>query len=163
MIKKIIKSTIFFIILTNSLLTNADTNANEVFHISVNASCNANSRSFKFDKYSDTPDFHIIISSTVFDSDANLTVILVDGKENADIIITDNEIEASHHICESKDGQVIKVSSYTASDLDPPNFVIKITTFENNADYRVYYDSKILSFEESISIILIPFYSILKI
>ena len=127
----------FFIITAISLTSNAIT-------VSVSSVCKNNINSYNFTSYTYDPDFEIMFSSTVFDPD--FTVKVVDNKLSADIVVQDNKSIADFEVCESINDQTVKISNY---GYDP--------------DFTIFNNSKILSTEEAISILIIPEYSILNL
>jgi hypothetical protein len=149
--KKIINSIIFFIIIAFSLSSNAAI-------VSVISNCIDNNRSYNFASYTYNPDFEIVFSSTTFDSD--FTVEVVDSKDLADIVIEDNELISDHEVCRSKNGYTVKISNYG----NDPDFTVKILNYgSETADFTIFNNSKILSTEEAISILILPKYSILDL
>ena len=137
--KKIINSIIFFVIIAISLTSNA-------ISVSVSSVCKNNINSYNFASYTYDPDFEIVFSSTEFNPD--FTVKVVDSKDLADIVIEDLEDLADLVIvvCESENGQTVKISNY---GYDP--------------DFTIFNNSKILTTEEAISILILPTYSILDL
>ena len=135
--KKIINSIIFFVIIAISLTSNA-------ISVSVSSVCKNNINSYNFASYTYDPDFEIVFSSTAFDPD--FTVKVVDNELSADIVVQDNKSIADFEVCESINGQTVKISNY---GYDP--------------DITIFNNSKIISTEEAISILIIPEYSILNL
>ena len=160
--KKIINSIIFFVIIAISLTSNA-------ISVSVSSVCKNNINSYNFASYTYDPDFEIVFSSTAFDPD--FTVKVVDNELSADIVVQDNKSIADFEVCESINGQTVKISNY---DYDPdftvkisnygydPDFTVKISNYDD-PDITIFNNSKILSTEEAISILIIPKYSILNL
>jgi len=167
--KKIINSIIFFIIIAISLTSNA-------ISVSVSSVCKNNINSYNFPSYTYDPDFEIVFSSTEFNPD--FTVKVVDSKDLADIVIEDLEdledladivIEDLEDledladlvivVCESENGQTVKISNYGYD----PDFTIKISNYGYDPDFTIFNNSKILTTEEAISILILPTYSILDL
>ena len=150
--KKTINSIIFFIIIAISFTSNA-------ISVSVSSVCKNNIKSYNFDSFGYDPDFKIVFSSTTFDSD--FTVKVVDSKDLADIVIEDNELISDHEVCESENGDTVKISNY---GYDSDFTVKKISNYSSEpADFTIFNNSKILSTEEAISIFILPNYSILDL
>ena len=148
--KKIINSIIFFVIIAISLTSNA-------ISVSVSSVCKNNINSYNFASYTYDPDFEIVFSSTTFDPD--FTVKVVDNELLADIVVQDNESISDFEVCESISGQTVKISNY---DYDP-DFTVKISNYGYDPDITIFNNSKIISTEEAISILIIPEYSILNL
>ena len=166
--KKIINSIIFFIIIAISLTSNA-------ISVSVSSVCKNNINSYNFPSYTYDPDFEIVFSSTEFNPD--FTVKVVDSKDLADIVIEDLEdledlADLVIVVCESENGQTVKISNY---GYDPdftikisnygydPDFTVKISNYGYDPDITIFNNSKIISTEEAISILILPTYSILDL
>ena len=147
--KKIINSIIFFVIIAISLTSNA-------ISVSVSSVCKNNINSYNFASYTYDPDFEIVFSSTAFDPD--FTVKVVDNELSADIVVQDNKSIADFEVCESINGQTVKISNYGYD----PDFTVKISNYDD-PDITIFNNSKILSTEEAISILIIPKYSILNL
>ena len=147
--KKIINSIIFFVIIAISLTSNA-------ISVSVSSVCKNNINSYNFASYTYDPDFEIVFSSTAFDPD--FTVKVVDNELSADIVVQDNKSIADFEVCESINGQTVKISNYGYD----PDFTVKISNYDD-PDITIFNNSKILSTEEVISILIIPTYSILNL
>ena len=147
--KKIINSIIFFVIIAISLTSNA-------ISVSVSSVCKNNINSYNFASYTYDPDFEIVFSSTTFDPD--FTVKVVDNELSADIVVQDNKSIADFEVCESINGQTVKISNYGYD----PDFTVKISNYDD-PDITIFNNSKILSTEEAISILIIPKYSILNL
>ena len=147
--KKIINSIIFFVIIAISLTSNA-------ISVSVSSVCKNNINSYNFASYTYDPDFEIVFSSTTFDPD--FTVKVVDNELLADIVVQDNKSIADFEVCESINGQTVKISNYGYD----PDFTVKISNYDD-PDITIFNNSKILSTEEAISILIIPKYSILNL
>ena len=148
--KKIINSIIFFVIIAISLTSNA-------ISVSVSSVCKNNINSYNFASYTYDPDFEIVFSSTAFDPD--FTVKVVDNELSADIVVQDNKLIADFEVCESINGQTVKISNYGYD----PDFTVKISNYGYDPDITIFNNSKILSTEEAISILIIPKYSILNL
>ena len=149
--KKTINSIIFFIIIAISFTSNA-------ISVSVSSVCKNNIKSYNFSSFTYNPDFEIVFSSTAFDPD--FTVKVVDSKDLADIVIEDNELISDHEVCESENGDTVKISNYGYD----PDFTVKISNYSfEPADFTIFNNSKILSTEEAISIFILPNYSILDL
>ena len=119
------------------------------FGISVSVSSNCDNRSipYNFDKYSFDSDIKIKFSS--YDN-SDYIFKEVQMEKNADIVIKDNGV-ADFSICKSYRGKTIKISKYGYdSDL-----TVKISQYAYAPDYTIFNDSKILTTEEAISIILL--------
>ena len=147
--KKIINSIIFFVIIAISLTSNA-------ISVSVSSVCKNNINSYNFASYTYDPDFEIVFSSTTYDPD--FTVNVVDNELSADIVVQDNKSIADFEVCESINGQTVKISNYGYD----PDFTVKISNYDD-PDITIFNNSKILSTEEAISILIIPKYSILNL
>ena len=148
--KKIINSIIFFVIIAISLTSNA-------ISVSVSSVCKNNINSYNFASYTYDSDFEIVFSSTAFDPD--FTVKVVDNELSADIVVQDNKSIADFEVCESINGQTVKISNYGYD----PDFTVKISNYDYDPDFTIFNNSKILSTEEAISILIIPEYSILNL
>ena len=148
--KKIINSIIFFVIIAISLTSNA-------ISVSVSSVCKNNINSYNFASYTYDPDFEIVFSPTAFDPD--FTVKVVDNELLADIVVQDNKSIADFEVCESINGQTVKISNYGYD----PDLTVKISNYGYDPDITIFNNSKILSTEEAISILIIPKYSILNL
>ena len=149
--KKIINSIIFFVIIAISLSSNA-------ISVSVSSVCKNNINSYNFASYAYDPDFEIVFSSTAFNPD--LIVKVVDSKDFANIVIEDNKSISDFEVCESINGQTVKISNYGYD----PDFTVKTSNYGYEpADITIFNNSKILSTEEAISILIIPEYSIFNL
>ena len=122
--------------------------------VSVNSVCSNTSQSYNFDSYDYNQDFEIYISSYATNPDYSFKI--VSDKNVADIVIEDNT-SAGFSICKSIYGKTIKIQNYGYD----PDLIIKISYFNNNADWTIYHNSKILSVKEAISILVVPTFSII--
>ena len=122
--------------------------------VSVNSVCSDTSQSYNFNSYDYNPDFKILISSYATSPDYSFKI--VSDKNVADIVIEDNT-DGGFSICKSIYGKTIKIQNYGYD----PDIIINISDFNNNADWTIYHNSKILSVKEAISILVVPSFSIL--
>jgi len=122
--------------------------------VSVNSVCSHTSHSYNFDSYDYNQDFEIYISSYAPNPDYSFKI--VSDKNLADIVIEDNT-SAGISICKSNYGKTIKIQNYGYD----PDLIINISEFNNNADWTIYHNSKILSVNEAISILAVPTFSLI--
>ena len=126
-------------------------------------------KSFSYDPY-------LTVYFARYSFDYDFTVKVLESEYLADVVIKDNQDNQDNQdysVCKSSAGLTIKISEYS---YDPditikiskysydPDFTIKISNsaFEDY-DFAIYNDSKILSIEEAISILVIPIYSFVDI
>jgi hypothetical protein len=140
--KKIINSIIFFVIIAISLTSNA-------ISVSVSSVCKNNINSYNFLSYTSDHDFELVFSSTTFDPD--YTVKVLDNELLADIVVQDNKSISNFEVCESIIGQTVKISNYGYD----PDFTVKISNYGYDPDFTIFNNSKILSTEEVISIVIL--------
>jgi hypothetical protein len=118
------------------------------FHMTVSSNCNNGATPYNFDKFSYKSDIKIKFSSYAFNPDYRFKELT--SKNGADIVITDHGV-GDFSVCKSYQGKSIKISNYGFdSDL-----TIKISKYEYSPDYNIFNDSKFLTTEEAISIILL--------
>lgn len=116
--------------------------------MTVSSNCNNGATPYNFDKFSYKSDIKINFSSYAFDPDYRFKELT--SKYGADIVITDHGV-GDFSVCKSNQGKSIKISNYGYdSDL-----TIKISKYEYSPDYNIFNDSKFLTTEEAISIILL--------
>ena len=118
------------------------------FGISVSSNCDDGAILYNFDKYAYDPDIKIKFSSYEINPDYIFKEVQIE--KDADIVIKDNAV-ADFSVCKSYRGKTIKISDY----LYDPDITIKIAKYEYFSDYTIFNDSKILTTEEAISIILL--------
>ena len=116
--------------------------------ISVSSNCDSGAIPYNFSQFSYDPDITIKFSSYAINSD--YTFKEVTSKYVADIVVEDT-INGDFTICKSYGGKTIKISDYVYD----PDFTIKISKYKSFPDYTIFNDSKILTTEEAISIILL--------
>ena len=112
--------------------------------------------SFSYDPY-------LTVYFARYSFDYDFTVKVLESEYLADVVIKDNQDNQDNQdylICKSTNGLNIKILEYSYD----PDFTIKISNsaFEDY-DFAIYNDSKILSIEEAISILVIPIYSFVDI
>ena len=116
--------------------------------ISVSSNCNNGAIPYNFDKFAYDSDIKIKFSSYAINPD--YTFKEVTSKYVADIVVEDT-INGDFTICKSYGGKTIKISDY----LYDPDFTINISKYKSFPDYTIFNDSKILTTEEAISILLL--------
>ena len=116
--------------------------------ISVSSICDSEAIPYNFSQYSYDPDITIKFSSYAINPD--FTIKEVTSKYVADIVMKDN-IGVDFSVCKSYRGKTIKISDYEYD----PDLTVKISKYEYAPDYTIFNDSKILTTEEAISIILL--------
>ena len=116
--------------------------------ISVSSNCNNGAIPYNFDKFAYDSDIKIKFSSYAINPD--YTFKEVTSKYAADIVVEDN-ISGDFSVCKSHGGKTIKISDLE----DDPDLTVKISKYEYAPDYTIFNDSKILTTEEAISIILL--------
>ena len=119
------------------------------FGISVSSNCDDGAILYNFDKYAQDPDIKIEFSSCEINPDYIFKEVQIE--KDTDIVIKDNAV-ADFSVCKSSyRGKTIKISDY----LYNPDIAIKIEKYGYFSDYTIFNDSKILTTEEAISIILL--------
>ena len=116
--------------------------------ISVSSNCNNGAIPYNFDKFAYDPDIKIKFSSYAYNPDYIFKEVQIE--KDADIVIKDNAV-ADFSVCRSYSGKTIEISDYVYD----PDFTIKISKYKSFPDYTIFNDSKILTTEEAISIILL--------
>ena len=116
--------------------------------VSVSSNCDDGAILYNFDKYAYDPDIKIKFSSYEINPDYRFKEVQIE--KDADIVIKDNGV-ADFSVCKSYEGKTIKISDYVYD----PDFTIKISKYKSFPDYTIFNDSKILTTEEAISIILL--------
>ena len=114
----------------------------------ISSNCNNGATPYNFDKFSYEPNFKIKINSYAFNPDFVFKELK--KKNDADIAITDHGV-GDFAVCKSDLGKSIKISDYVYD----PDLTIKISKYEYSPDYNIFNDSKFLTTEEAISIILL--------
>ena len=115
--------------------------------ISVSSICDSEVIPYNFSQYSYDPDITIKFSSYAINP--HYTFKEVTRKYVADIVVED-KISGDFSVCKSYRGKTIKISDYEYD----PDLTVKISKYEYAHDYTIFNDSKILTTEEAISIIL---------
>ena len=116
--------------------------------ISVSSNCNNGAIPYNFDKFAYDPDIKIKFSSYAYNPDYIFKEVRIE--KDTDIVIKDNAV-ADFSVCKSYKGKTIKISNY----LYDPDITIKIAKYGYFSEYTIFNDSKILTTEEAISIILL--------
>ena len=116
--------------------------------ISVSSNCNNGAIPYNFDEFAYDSDIKIKFSSYAINPD--YTFKEVTSKYVADIVVEDN-IDGDFSVCKSYRGKTIKILDYEYGT----DFTIKISKYKSFSDYTIFNDSKILTTEEAISIILL--------
>jgi len=117
--------------------------------VSVSSNCGDGAILYNFDKYAYDPDIKIKFSSYEINPDYIFKEVQIET--DIDIVIKDNAV-ADFSVCKSSyRGKTIKISDY----LYNPDIAIKIEKYGYFSDYTIFNDSKILTTEEAISIILL--------
>ena len=116
--------------------------------ISVASNCNNGAIPYNFDKFAYDPDIKIKFSSYAYNPDYIFKEVQIE--KDTDIVIKDNAV-ANFSVCKSNRGKTIEISDYVYD----PDFTIKISKYKSFPDYTIFNDSKILTTEEAISIILL--------
>ena len=115
---------------------------------SFSSVCKNGAIPFNFNQYSYDPDIKIKFSSYAINP--GYTFKEVTSRVIADIVFED-DIISDIIVCKSYTGKKIKFSNYEYA----PDFTIKISNYAYDPDYTIFNDSKILTTEEAISIILL--------
>ena len=116
--------------------------------ISVSLICDSEAIPYNFSQFSYDPDITIKFSSYAINSD--YTFKEVTSKYAADIVVEDN-INDDFSVCKSYKGKTIKISDYVYD----PDFTIEISDYAYDPDYTIFNDSKILTTEEAIAILIV--------
>ena len=116
--------------------------------ISVSSNCNNGAIPYNFDKFAYDPDIKIKFSPYVYNPDYIFKKVQIE--KDTDIVIKDNAV-ADFLVCKSYSGKTIEISDYVYD----PDFTIEISDYAYDPDYTIFNDSKILTTEEAISIILL--------
>jgi hypothetical protein len=116
--------------------------------ISVSSICDNRAMPYNFSQYSYDPDITIKFSSYATNPDFTFKEVM--SKVDSDIVLEDDSV-ADISVCKSNKGKTIKISNY----LYDPDFTIKISNNAYDPDYTIFNDSKILTTEEVISIIVL--------
>ena len=116
--------------------------------MTVSSNCNNGATPYNFDKFSYKSDIKIKFSSYAFDPDYRFKELT--SKYGADIVITDHGV-GDFSVCKSYKGKIIKISDYQFD----PDVTVKISQYGYFPDYTIFNDSKILTTEEVISIIVL--------
>mgnify|MGYP000666276304 CR=1 FL=1 len=116
--------------------------------ISVSSNCNNGAIPYIFDQFAYDSDIKIKFSSYAYNPDYIFKEVQIE--KDTDIVIKDNAV-GDFSVCKSYRGKTIKISDY----LYDPDFTIKISKYKSFPDYTIFNDSKILTTEEAISIILL--------
>ena len=118
------------------------------FNMAVSSNCSNDVSQYNFSKFSNDPDFKIKFSSYAYNPDYVFKELK--NENGADIVIKDNDV-GDFSVCKSYLGKSIKISDY---EFDP-DLTVKISEYAYFPDYTIFNDSKILTTEEAISIILL--------
>ena len=116
--------------------------------ISVASNCNNGAIPYNFDRFAYDPDIKIKFSSHVYNPDYIYKEVQIE--EDTDIVIKDNDV-GDFSVCKSYKGKIIKISDYQFD----PDVIVKISQYGYFPDYTIFNDSKILTTEEVISIIVL--------
>jgi len=116
--------------------------------VSVNSNCDNKAIPYNFDKYAYDPDIKIKFSSYAYNPDYIFKEVRIE--KDTDIVIKDNAV-ADFSLCKLYRGKTIEISDYVYD----PDFTIEISDYVYDYDYTIFNDSKILTTEEVISIMVL--------
>ena len=118
------------------------------FSVSVNSNCANSAIPYSFQRYAHNADIKIKINQ--YETSPDFTFKVLSNEIGADIVVSDKDI-GELTVCKSYKGKTIRISKY-GSD---PDFTIKVSKYGFGSDYTIFNNSKILTAEEVISILVL--------